>query len=369
MDLPMSGPALSDDFGVSLSPKEFEQRFLALHKQLFASTEFKFDDVTKHVFTPPKGWFQVDHTFWHDGENWHCMYVTGDMSKTDEYIDRFKAGDWEGAAAVTIEPGNGHAVGPTLDKLQFKENVLFPSQGRFDMITRGVGSLFEYNGRIGFLYDVRGENFIGMSLASTNDFENWELDEGNPYLTRPEWAREHSECKDPHVMLVDGVYLIYYITMDKAGYCCVALASTTDWKTFHDEGIAFRSAPMLRGTIGIESPGVALRDGMWHLYFTYGPGLWHAVSPSPKSFVGAREGAWSVGTGLYLTGPFHATEMVEHNGEWWLTTDRKEETRRLNRVAGRLCYRGSYEDEKTLEEGIYLSKIEWKGDQPIFVKP
>ena len=72
---------------------------------------------------------------------------------------------------------------------------------------------------------------------------------------------------------------------------------------------------------------------------------------------------------LYARGGSTATEVLEDHGAWYLTTDRKEETRRLNRVAGRLCYRGSYEDEKTLEEGIYLSEIEWHGDQPILVKP
>ena len=126
---------------------------------------------------------------------------------------------------------------------------------------------------------------------------------------------------------------------------------------------------MLRGTMGIESPCVVRRDGLWHLFFTFGPGLWHSVSMSPTGFVASRSTTWDVGTGFYFMGPFHATEVLEDRGRWFLTTDRKEETRRLNRVAGRLCYRGSYEDEKTLEEGIYLSEIEWRGDQPVFIKP
>ena len=58
-------------------------------------------------------------------------------------------------------------------------------------------------------------------------------------------------------------------------------------------------------------------------------------------------------------GPFHATELVQNGSKWWLTTDRKEETRRLNREPGRLCPRGSYADEKTLEEGIYLAAVKW----------
>ena len=68
-------------------------------------------------------------------------------------------------------------------------------------------------------------------------------------------------------------------------------------------------------------------------------------------------------------GPYHATEIVEQGGRTYLTTDRKEHTRKLNRVAGVLRYRGSYEDEKTLEEGIYVAEIEWHGDRPVLRKP
>ncbi|NLX06374.1 MAG: hypothetical protein GXY33_14645 [Phycisphaerae bacterium] len=363
--------ALTDDFGVSMSVEDFERRFLAFHKQLFASTEFAFDDVTTHVFKPPPGFYQVDHSFIHDGTDWHLYYVTGDIRKSDQYVQCFSQRDWEGAARHTVEPGNGHAVGPDLRSLKFKENVFFEAQGRFDMVTRGVCSLFRCGGRYGMLYDVRGEDYIGMSLAWSHDLSHWELGPDNPALSPPAWACPGSTCKDPHVMLIDGVYLIYYIVMDQDGYCCVALASTTDWKRFDDEGCVFRSAPMLRGTMGIESPAVILRDGVWHLFFTYGPGLWHSISRTPTAFVACRgKSAWFVGRGLYCMGPFHATEIIQdQDGQWWLTTDRKEETRRLNRQAGRLCYRGTFGDEKTLEEGIYLSRIRWHGDQPILEKP
>jgi hypothetical protein len=361
--------ALDRELGISITPKQFEERFLALHKQLFASAEQRFDDVTTHVFAPPKGRYQVDHScLFHDGK-WYCYYVTGDMRLTDEWIRRFRAGDMEGANKHCLEPGNGVAVGPTLFDLRHVRDVFHPPQGRFDLASRGVCSLFRYGGRFGMLYDVRGENYIGMSLAWSDNLLDWELGSANPCLGAPSWAKPGSTAKDPHVMLVDGVYLIYYIIMDQRGYCTVTLASTRDWEHFDDEGAVFQSAPMLRGTMGIESPTVVRRDGLWHLFFTYGPGLWHSVSPTPRSFVASRATTWDVGTGYYFMGPFHATEVLEDRGKWYLTTDRKEETRRLNRVAGRLCYRGSYEDEKTLEEGIYLSEIVWKGDQPVLQTP
>ena len=360
---------LKDDFGVTITAEGFEKRFLELHKQLFASTEQEFNDVAVHVYKPPEGFYQVDHSFIYENGNWHLYYGLGEMKYTEEWIRHFRSGDVEAANKVCLEPGNGHAVGPTLSNLEFKEHVFHPPQGRFDLASRGVCSFYRYDGKIGMLYDVRGENYIGMSTAYTEDLSNWVLSPDNPKLGAPDWAKAGSTVKDPHVLQVDDTYLIYYIVMDKRGYCSVALATTKDWDTFEDEGVIFQAPPMLRGTMGIESPAVVRRDDLWHLFFTFGPGLWHSVSMSPKGFVASRPTSWDVGTGFYYMGPFHATEVIDDHGTWYLTTDRKEETRRLNRVAGRLCYRGSYEDEKTLEEGLYLSEIEWKGDQPIYVKP
>lgn len=367
--------SLPTDFGITLTPDEFEERFVALHKQLFASTEYAFDDVCLHVLEPRPGMAQFDHSFIHDDQgNLHLYYGTGDQKLQPAWHERIRARDWEGANAGTCEPGNGHAVGRTLFDLEFKQHVFFEPQGRFDLASRGVCSLFRYGDKYGMLYDVRGadENddlYIGMSLAWSGDLYNWELGETNPVLGPPGWACKGSTCKDPHVTCVDGMYLVYYIVMDREGYCAVALATTVDWETFTDEGCVFRTAPALRGTMGVESPGVIHRDGLWHLFFTYGLGLWHAVGRGPGSFVGKRDAPLGVGTGFYCMGPFHATETLQHDGRWWLTTDRKEETRRLNRVAGRLCYRSSYEDEKTLEEGMYLSEVVWRGDQPTLIKP
>jgi hypothetical protein len=362
---------LDPAFGVSVTPDEFSERFLELHKRLFATTEFEFNDVATHIFTPPEGMYQVDHSFFHDGERWHLFYVTGDMKNTDKYVEYFAAGDYENAAKWTVEPGMGHAVGKSLFDLEYKELLAPAVEGDFDLVTRSNGWAFRYQGRYGMLYGVRGkEGYVGFSLMWSDDLWNWTPGDNNPVFGPPDWTVKGSTCKDVHVMEHEGVFLLYYITSDENGYCIVALKSTTDWKTFEDHGPVFQAAPMLRGTMGIESPAVVHRDGLWHLFFTYGIGLWHAVSPSPTQFVHSRGSSFNVGTGYYLMGPLHATEVLQDpDGEWWITTDRKEETRHLNRVAGRLCYRGSYKDEKTLEEGMYLSRIRWDGDFPVLEKP
>lgn len=337
---------------------------------MWQSDSFEFDEVTQHVFAPPPGMYQVDHSFIHDGRNWHLIYLTGDMRLSEAWNACRRAGDFEAANKVCVEPGNGHAAGRSIFDLKFVENIFFSPQGKFDLMSRGVCSVFRFGNRYGMLYDVRGDLGECMSLAWSNDLHRWELEPRNPVLRPPVWANRFGSFKDPHVMFYHGTYLIYAVAWDRAGHPCVVLMTTRDWRTFDDHGPVFRMTPSMRGTFGIESPCVVCRDGMWHLFFTHGPGLWHAVSPSPTAFLEGPGGdATRVARGAYYIGPFHATEVIEDGGDWWLTTDRKEHTRRLNRQRGKLCYRGSYDDEKTLEEGLYVSRLKWDGDRPVLEKP
>ena len=124
---------LDPDFGVSLAPAEFEERFLTLHKELFASDTQGFDEVTVHAYAPPAGSYQVDHCFFHDGRNLHLYYVTGDMRNTEAWIAAYRAVDYEKANQVCLEPGCGHAVGPDLFGLQYRDTLLFEPEGRFDL--------------------------------------------------------------------------------------------------------------------------------------------------------------------------------------------------------------------------------------------
>lgn len=355
----------------TISQQDFDDRFTALHRQLWCTSEFAFNDVTQHVFTPPETWYQADHAAYHDGENWHIYYVTGQMSLTEQWCELVGQGKHEEASKICLEPGNGHAVGRTLFDLRFVDNVFLDSQGSFDMSSRGVCSLFRYNGRYGMLYDVRGDQGELMSLAWSDDLYSWTLGDANPVLGSPAWAHPRGAFKDPHIMEWNGVYLIYAVAWTRNGQVGLCLHTTDDWQTFHDQGMVFANPPAMRGTFGLESPQVVHRDGLWHLFYTQGPGLWHAVSPSPTAFQ-ARENESNhrkVMRGPYLVGPFHATELLQHGDDWWLTTDRKEETRRLNREAGRMCPRSSYEDEKTLEEGLYVAAVRWDGDRPVLAKP
>ena len=355
----------------TLQDAEFTERFVQLHRQLWRSPMCGFDDVTTHIFRPPAGFYQVDHSFMHDGENWHVYYISGELRLCDAWSACVRAGDLEGANKVCVEPGNGHAVGASLFDLEFVENVWIEPQGRFDLLSRGCCSLFRYRDRYGMLYDVRGDRGELMSLAWSDDLCRWDRDGRNPVLSAPTWANPSGSFKDPHVMEYQGVYLIYLVAWTQTGQPCIALFSTEDWEHFEDHGPVFSAAPMMRGTFGIESPQVILRDGLWHLFYTHGSGLWHAVSPSPVDFQmrGAVDSWTRPLPGAYLVGPYHATEIIQDGDDWYMTTDRKEHQRNQNRLARRELYRGEYEDEQPLEEGMYLTRVQWDNDQPVMVKP
>lgn len=356
----MNPPKPPEFFEPTLPEDEFRDRLLVLNRQTYSSPEFAFDAVTTHVYRPPAPYAQVDHSFFHDGEIWHFFYNAFDVEKESSYLECVAAGDWDGAARNSIERGMGHAVGASLLELEYKELIEPPVEGRHDMLLRSNGWVFPHDGRYGMLYGVRGrDGFVGFSLMWSDDLASWKSSGSNPVLQAPGWAMPGSTCKDVHLVHHRGVWLIYTITAEDADTICMALASTVDWNTFADHGCVFRACPMLRGTRGLESPAVILRDGMWHLFITWGFGVWHAVGRSPCSF-----------SGIYYLGPFHAAEVIEDpSGEWWFTTDRKEEWRRRNRVEGKRCFRGSYEDDRVLYEGLYLSRIHWEADQPILGKP
>ena len=55
--------------------------------------------------------------------------------------------------------------------------------------------------------------------------------------------------------------------------------------------------------------------------------------------------------------------------QWYMIGTRKEEQRRLNRLAGRLKFRGSKADGSALLDGMFLCEVHWRGDQPILKKP
>jgi len=72
---------------------------------------------------------------------------------------------------------------------------------------------------------------------------------------------------------------------------------------------------------------------------------------------------------MYAFAPFHAAEIMTHDGEWFATTTIKEELRRKDCENRILKYRGTLEDEMKLTHGIYMSRMVWDQDYPVCHKP
>ena len=364
--------ALPPGLGIRLTLDEYEDRFMTLHKQLYASTGFAFEYVCELVYSPSPGRHHSDHSIVHDGTQWHDFYDSGDARGIEAYHQATYEGRTVGLSADMFT-ALGHAVGPTLFDLEFAGEIAFGSQGEFDSVSRNTVGVFRCGRRWGLLYQVTGPMTRQIAVAWSDDLMHWEQDTDNPIFGAADWARtETMGAKDAFVLEVDGVYLIYSIMTDRRDFGTIALTSTTDWKHFTDEGPIWHVAISLRGTMGIESPFVFERDGMWHMLFTQGEGSHHAISRSPTFFDAELSQSRHIVSSVrssYCLGMFHAPEMFEHDGQWWMTTDRKEEARRQNREAGRLVFRGTYGDEKPLEEGLWLTHVRWEGDQPILEKP
>jgi hypothetical protein len=355
----------------TLDQETWNHRILALHKQLYASEASGFDEVMTHIYHPPEGQVLADHCLVHDGTDWHLFYVTGPIANADEWIAALRAGDFKRARQIPYEVGDGHAAGPTLRDLAYRGLILEEPQGEFGIALQGTSNIIRFEDHWVNIYTSRGPQGQSLCLARSHDLTHWTLEAANPIWQPPAYASPTGACKNAHIIRhpSDGRYLIYYCLTHQEGTACIALLSTPDFQHFDDHGPVLKMTAQLRGTAGIESPCVVVRDGMWHLFFGFGAGCWHAVSRSPHDFMGAQHFRVASTGGCYCLGPYHVVEVFAHQGCWWMTSSRKEYQRYLNRKAGVLKFRGSAADEATLLEGLYLSALEWEGDQPLLRKP
>jgi hypothetical protein len=361
-DVPELRPTLDND--------AWNSRLLALHKQLYSSGEFGFDDIMTNVYHPPEGYVLADHSVVRRGDDWHLFYVTGQIKYADEWIAAIRDGNFQHAQEVPYEVGDGHAAGPALNRLEFKTLMLQKPQGDFGLGAQDSSKVFPFGDGYIDIYSSRGPAGQSLSLARSSDLYRWDLDPANPFWRAPAYAMPHGVCKSmsPVRHPTEPIYLLYYNLTLADGSTCVALLTTRDFKRFEDRGPVIKMPPQLRGTQGCESPCVIYREGIWHLFFGCGIAWWHAVSNRPDSFMGGQ-GFRSVSVGgCYMMGPYHAAVVFKYRDRYYFSTTRKEYQRRLNRDAGVLKFRGSAADESSLLAGLFLCAVDWKGDQPILRK-
>lgn len=361
----------------TIANREYLERYEVLHRQVYADPPFDFDSVTAPMYSPPPGYYTADHCLIHDGDNWHMYYVTGEMKNFEKWKEAYYVkGDREAYKKYQYEVGDGHAAGKTPDDLEFKNIILTEPQGEFDSSTRGNTHVVKYQDHWIALYQIRGPEGDAICMARSDNLYDWVPEKRNPVFGPPMWANPADQCKDVHILPWKGAYLVYYIVTGRDNLQTICLKVTENFAQFYEVGPVIKVPRMARGTRGIESPCVFERNGLWHLFFGWGlQGVWHVVSDRPHSFVGGVDMNGVSGSqdvldyGMYAFAPFHAVEILEHNGEWFLTTTKKEELRRQDCENRVLKYRSTYEDELRLTHGLYKSNIKWDQDRPICKKP
>lgn len=366
--------AIAPPLKATLGDEKWSQRLATLHGQLFASEAPEFDDVMIRAYVPPEGYVLADQCIVHDGKDWHLFYITGPIQYADAWIDHMRHRRFTDARKIPYEMCDGHAVGPTLSTLRYRNDILTETQGEFALLLQGSSGVIRFEDHWVNVYTARGPGGQSLCLARSRDLDHWDLEPSNPIWRPPAYASPTSACKNAFVMRhpTYGRYLIYYCLNLNDGMTAAGLLSTTDFVRLEDHGPVFKMPTQLRGTAGIELSCVVYRQGMWHLFVGCGPGVFHAVSPSPDDFTGipgrtSFDAANRLGAqrGSYLFGRFHCIKIFEHDGRWWMISTRKEHQRWLNRQAGVLKFRGSAADESSLLGGMYLCEIKWQGDMPV----
>ena len=357
-------------FHAVLSQEESNERLVALHRQLYASSEVAFDDVMTCIYKAPPGYVVVDPQLVHDGSQWHMFHVTGKLEYADEWIKAIRTGDFLRAREIPYEEGEGHAVGPDLRQLEYHSMILDDVQGDFGLGLQGDSAIARHQDHWVNLFSARGRQGTSLCLAYSDDLYHWEYDPRNPILWPPDWARRPGKYGSAFIVPWKDVFLIYTDCIALDGQGAVQLLTTVDFQDFEEHGPVLKMPLQWRGTTCVESPCVVHRNGLWHLFITSGTGTWHAISDRPDQFMGVPACTeFTVALGCYYMGPLHACRVLQApDGQWYMISTRKEERRRRNRQAGVLKYRGSVADEAALLDGLFLCRVNWEGDQPILEK-
>jgi hypothetical protein len=329
---------------------------MARHKRLVKRTQgsepFLFDDVMEWVYSPAPGQMFIDNSIMErDGKLWnfHIVGRPEDLERTDPRIRKL-------AYEYT-----GYATGSSLFDFTYQGLILDQPQGEWDCIATGIPvALSRF--RDGFVAVYTGVGLQGTKngVAFSKDLIHWEHHPDNPVLPPPPWANRFGACKDAHILRHEGKYLIYYRVDGLDGNLAIALAVTEDWEQFTFLDPVWTAPGAMRGTSGIESPCIVERNGLFHLFYCCGQGTWHAISDTPYKWTGAR--------GQYLMGPFVAAEVFQWEGEWWLSSTKKEELRRVDRLRG-ISNHSEIADEQRNLAGMFLAHIRWEEDFPVLEKP
>lgn len=188
------------------------------------------------------------------------------------------------AEGTPFYPGHeiyfGHASTPDFFKWEVHEPVMHIRPGTWEdghvwapcVVRRGDEFIMAYTG-------VNRHISQNIGLASSHDlfeWKRWDTNPISPAKDRPwaAWREDHiSSCRDPNLFEHDGRWWMNYCANTREGASCIALTSTTDFKTWKDHGpicVGAASGYEMRLEGGhpqgsLESANILHRRGKWYM--------------------------------------------------------------------------------------------------------
>jgi hypothetical protein len=247
----------------------------------------------------PLGFYLKDFCLLHEGGVWHLYHIAGTPGVS------------------CCLPGNevffGHATTRDFVTWETHEPCFFIDVRGWDhghvfapfVISRGGVHWMFYTG-------VATDNTQRIGLATSRDLFHWERADSRPVI-RPEdygWAfcptTGGAACRDAHVIEHDGKFQMYYTAVTKDGRGCVARASSSDLRSWRDEGVAY----VFSGWNQCESSNVQRVGEKWRLFFG-GHHAWSYVD-SDNPF------RWPDVARTKIRDDITGMEVIARRGDRWL---------------------------------------------------
>jgi beta-fructofuranosidase len=217
-----------------------------------------------------------DHSFIRHNGIWHLFHIWLD-SALDNVI--------------------GHATSENLKNWKRQPDILPKDPPPSWESDRGGNAPYVYcwDGLFHLFYSRYREGMQQIGLATSTDLFEWRKHPGNPiFHPAPFWcpweeAERSSQfrpgcCRDPHVIRVGNEFIMYYVAMTREpkDICAVACCVSDDLVHWRDKGpvLTMPTSPDI-GQCMMESPCVVYARNRWHLFYTQGRGIHHAVGDNP----------------------------------------------------------------------------------------